>query len=322
MNDRMKILVITPIGHIPGVRDILESAGEVTFLDDPLSSEVMEIIQDYHIIYTNPNKSKVFISREIIDTGKNLQVICTASTGTNHIDKVHAKNKGVPIISLTEEREVINKISSTAEHAFALMMSALRRIPKSFESVKNGQWDYIPFIGRQLDYLTIGIVGYGRLGSMFAGYCKAFGSKIVVYDPYKDVAGEIYEQVNLNDLLEKSDVISLHVHVNEETTKMVNVSWFEKMKSDVLLVNTSRGEIVNELDLVKYLKSNPGSCYATDVLDKEIKNKVENPVINYAKQNGNVIITPHIGGMTREAQSIAYGHAANLLKDYIDEKSN
>ena len=108
-------MVITPVRHIAGVPEILEAAGKVTYMDDPTLSEVIEAIGEYDALYTNPNKSKVFIGREVIDAAKKLEVICTASTGTNHIDKAYAAEKRLPILALTEEREVINRISSTAE---------------------------------------------------------------------------------------------------------------------------------------------------------------------------------------------------------------
>ena len=162
-----EILVITPIKHIPGVIEILNSVGNITFIDDPSLDDVIKIISNFDAIFTNPNKSKVFIGKELIDAGTKLSVICTASTGTNHIDKKYCKVKNIKVISLTEERKIINKISSTAEHAFALMLSSLRKIPQSFDSVKSFNWDYEPFIGRQLDHLTIGVIGYGRLGTYF-----------------------------------------------------------------------------------------------------------------------------------------------------------
>ena len=107
-----KILVITPLLHIKDVKNILESIGHVDYLDDPSDSDVHKIIHDYDAIYTNPNKSKVFIGKVLLNQAKKLKVIVTASTGTNHIDKVYAKKNGIPIISLTEERHVIEKISS------------------------------------------------------------------------------------------------------------------------------------------------------------------------------------------------------------------
>lgn len=317
---RPKILVITPVRHIAGVNDILEATGQVTYLDDPTPEQVIATIGKYDALYTNPNKSKVFIGQEVIDAASNLKVICTASTGTNHIDKPYAADKNLPILSLTEEREVINRISSTAELAFALTTASLRHVVRSHNAVLTGEWDYTRYIGRQMNCLTIGVIGYGRLGTMYSSYCQAFGSRVLVYDPYKTVDLEGLEQVkDLSILLRESDVIAIHVHVTAETLGMMNTACFTQMKKDVLLVNTSRGDIVNEPDLVAFLRDNPEARMATDVLADEVRNRLASPLLQYAHQSEQVIITPHIGGMTREAQEIAYGHAARRLQRYLAE---
>jgi len=318
-----KILVITPVRHINGVSEALEATGDVTYMVDPRPEEVVSVIDQYDAIFTNPNKSKVFIGKEIIDAAENLKVICTASTGTNHIDKKYTEECGLPILSLTEERQVINKISSTAELAFALMMAGLRHVIRGHQSVLSGEWDYTQFIGRQMNGLTVGIIGYGRLGQLHAGYCRAFGSRILAYDPYKRVNDEGVVQVNeLAELLSQSDVIAIHVHVTEETQGMINKGCFNLMKEDALLVNTARGDIVNERDLVDYLKANLRARVATDVLEDEVRNRLNSPLLKYAKESEQVIITPHIGGMSREAQEIAYGHAAYRLQNFFRGQVN
>ena len=313
-----KILVITPVRHITGVATMLESIGVVTYLDDPSSTEVIAVIGAYDAIYTNPNKSKVFIGKEVIDAGSKLKVICTASTGTNHIDKTYVAEKGLPILALTEEREVITRISSTAELAFALTMAGLRHVVRSHNAVLTGEWDYTRYIGRQMNGLTIGVIGYGRLGTMYSHYCQAFDSRVLIYDPYKKVDRIGLVQVpDLSELLRASDVIAIHVHVTDETLGMMNAACFAQMKDDVLLVNTSRGDIVNEPDLVAFLRAKPEARVATDVLADEIRNRLVSPLLKYAQQSEQVIITPHIGGMSKEAQEIAYGHAAKRLQVFF-----
>lgn len=318
-NMDIEILVITPINHIQGVREILDRIGTVTNLEDPTPNDVLNHISSKNAIFTNPNKSKVYIGRDIMNAGKDLQVICTASTGTNHIDTSYAFRGGLTVLSLQEERDVINRISSTAEHAFALMLAALRHIPQSFDAVKLGKWDYRRFIGRQLDYLTVGVVGYGRLGSYFGRYARAFGCRVLAYDPYKTIENESINQVELDQLLSESDIISLHVHVTDETTSMVDNSWFSRMKPSVILVNTSRGEVINELALIEFLKEHPSAVLAADVVSNEVSHRHASPLIAYARSAPNVILTPHIGGMTEEGQQIAYRHAARQLRRFFIE---
>ncbi|MBF0419283.1 MAG: hypothetical protein HQL78_03865 [Magnetococcales bacterium] len=316
-----KILVITPVRHIQGVAAILESFAEVVYNDHPTLADVLALLPGKQAIFTNPNKSNVFIGQEVMDAGVDLQVICTASTGTNHIDKSLAAQRGLPVLSLTEERSFINRISSTAEHAFALMLAALRHIPASLESVKAGEWDYTRFIGRQMDHLTVGVVGYGRLGGMFSRYCSAFGARVLVYDPFKQVDDPRHEQVALEDLLIQSDVISLHVHATDKTRNLMDQTWFARMKPTVVLVNTARGDVVHEPDLIAFLEKNPLAMLATDVVADEVRNKATSPLIALARENNRVIITPHIGGMTREGQEIAYGHAAGMLRQFFQSNA-
>ena len=312
-----KILVITPVHHIGGVTNILESAGEVTYLDNPTPEEVRQRIGHFEALYTNPNMSNVYISKDLIDAGEGLKIICTASTGTNHIDVDYAAQRDVTVLSLKEERQVINRISSTAEHAFALMMASLRHIVPAWESVKRGEWEYLPYIGRQLDHLTIGIVGYGRLGRLFAGYCKAFNSRVLVHDPYAVVEDTQLQQVGLTELFKESDAVSLHVHVTLETTGMVNKKLLTHAKSDLVLINTSRGEICDEDALIGFLKSHPSATYATDVLSAETLSKDANKMRAWALNTRQVLITPHIGGMTVEGQRIAYVRAAERLSQHL-----
>lgn len=312
------LLVITPIRHINGVCEILDSFANVTYLEDPDPQDLSSHLKKCDIIFTNPNKSKIFIGKDIIDRANNLSTICTASTGTNHIDVEYLKQKNIKLISLTEERSVINRISSTAEHAFALTLSAIRNIPESHKHVLNGGWDYEKFIGRQLNRLKIGIVGFGRLGGMYSSFCIPFGSQIIAYDPFKKINNEnIIQAQGIEELLNQCDIISFHVHVTDDTKNMVNKNWFNLMKKDVVLVNTSRGDIIDEGDLIKFLRKNYKAKYATDVLANEITKKFDSKLIEYAKVNNQVIITPHIGGMTREAQEIAYNHAAELCKRHF-----
>jgi len=170
-----KILVITPVNHIKGIPELLQSVGSVNYLDNPTQKEVEDQINDVNALFTNPNKSNVFISHDLLQMGNKLSVVCTASTGSDHIDIDAAQELNITILSLKNDFEVINKISSTAEHAFSLMLSVLRWIPQANSDTKSGNWDYEPFIGRQMDHLTVGVIGYGRLGKLFTHYCRAFG---------------------------------------------------------------------------------------------------------------------------------------------------
>jgi len=314
-----KILIITPIKHIKKLYRNFEIYFKIKYIPEATYNEVLKHSKNIDCIFTNPNKSKVFIDKNIISNSKFLKVIATASTGTNHIDVKFAQKKKIKIFSLKDQFKTIKQISSTAEHAFALMLSSLRNIPQSMNSVKNNKWDYISFIGRQMNHLSIGVIGYGRLGSFFCRYCKAFNPKIFVYDPYKKIP-KIYNEVkNLKDLVLKSDIISLHVHLDVNTRNLINNKLFRYMKKDVTLINTSRGEIINEDDLINFLKKNSRAKYAADVISNEVNSK-KNKLLHFYKKNymkKNIIITPHVGGMTTEAQLIAYNTSFKQVYNFF-----
>jgi len=308
----MSIICITPIKHINGVYENLSSLGEVIYEPyityDELKEKITEPGNTITTIFTNPNKQTFKLDRELL-TYSTVSHIITASTGLNHIDMDYMKNFYVH--SLTTEYDIIEKISSTAEHAFALMMSLVRNIPRSFDDVKNGNWDYEKFIGRQLNQLTIGIIGHGRLGKMMNFRCTAFGMNVLVYDPYKG-----YDDLDL--VLKQSDIISLHVHVTDETKYMVDKKFLDRMVKGSYIINTSRGEIANETDVIGALKSNHLAGYATDVVDDEFGN-IENSELIQRTKDLNIIVTPHIGGMTKEAQEIAYNGVIDKYKDFKND---
>jgi D-3-phosphoglycerate dehydrogenase / 2-oxoglutarate reductase len=322
--NRSQILVITPVVHIDGLMDKLSRIGDITYIPDPTEKEVLKKMNGVNAIFTNPNKSKVYLGHEIISSSENLKAICTASTGRIHIDLQVAENFNVKVLSLTREYETIKKISSTAELAFTLMMNSLRNLPEAIDSVRKGDWDYEKFIGRQLNQLNVGVIGYGRLGEIFSAYCHSFGAKVTVYDPHKIIKDKNINQVNsIEELVSQSDIISLHVHVTSETKRMFGKELLQLAKHDVTIVNTSRGEIVDEDSIVEFLKNNKRARYCTDVLSGEITSKRKSPILLYFIEGGGyyqVIITPHIGGMTKDAQLIAYHRAADMLDIFLRHK--
>ena len=316
-----EILITTPISHIKGLEDILKKEFDLLKEEETPISKLKES-KKIIATFTNPNQLTYNLDKNFLNLYPSLKIICTASTGTNHIDKNECLKRNIQIISITEERNTINKISSTAEHAFALTLSTLRNIPSAFNSVKEGKWGYMHFIGRQFSELTIGVIGYGRLGKFYSNYCDSFGAKILVYDPHTDVVHPRIKRVNsLKEIAFNCDVVSLHVHVNQSSIHLIGKDFLKDAKDDLLLVNTSRGEIVNEKELLEILKSRPKMKYATDVLEGEFTLEDSKYLIDYAKKTEQVIITPHIAGMTIEAQEIAYKKAAELLisakKDFI-----
>ena len=302
----MKIICITQLKHLDGVYDLLEEFGNITYVPDitkeELKSTLFETKTKY--LFTNPNKQPFILDEEVLKDS-NIKVINTCSTGTNHIDMKYCKENNIEVWHLARDYELINQLPSTAEHAFGLMLSLVRKIPMSFHSVRDGNWDYEPYIGRQLKGLTVGIIGYGRLGKMMETYCHAFGMTVKIHDPY-----EGYDDLDL--VLRESDVISLHVHVTGKTVGMINGNTIKRMKKKPYLINTSRGEIVYEKKVIEAIEEGKLSGYATDVITDEFGNIHNSKLVEFSMNpTNNVIITPHVGGMTWEGQTKAYKWAIN-----------
>ena len=306
------IALITPVED--EIYQALQQLRPVYYMPECSKKVLNMLLRDskpgVEIIFTNPNQQTFKLDKETLE-GTKVKIICTASTGLNHIDMKYCEKNNIKVLSITRDSDTIEKISSTAEHAFALMMSLLRKIPSAFDSVKRGEWSWQPFVGRQMNFLTVGIVGYGRLGRMMARYCSSFGSKVLVCDPYSDYASKI----ELKELFDKSNVVSLHVHVTDETRHMIDESLLGSLETPVYLINTSRGEIVDEKAIIPALESGKLLGYATDVLEDEFGN-IKNSDLT-KRQDLNIIITPHIAGMTKEARNIAYSAAVKKLENEL-----
>ena len=302
----MKILCLTPIKHLDGIYEYLESFGQVYYNPNMDKGHFQHIhMEDYDVIFCNPNKQNYVLNKKILE--KFNGVILTASTGLNHIDVDYCNQVGIKVLSHTNDYELLNELPSTSELAFGLMLSIVRNIPKSFEDVKNGGWDYDSFMGHQLKGKNIGIIGLGRLGKMMMKYCWGFGMFPKIYDPYKG-----YENIEL--IQSQSDIISLHVHANNETHHMIDKKFLTRMKKNSYIINTSRGEIVNEKDIIESLKSGHLKGYATDVIEDEYGNRNNSPILNGIKEGLNIIVTPHVGGMTWEGQQKAYKWSISKLE--------
>ena len=314
----MKIAVTTPIQHINGILDILHTKGDVFLNETASKAEVRELLLKEKIdtIICNPNQQTYKIDHELLN-GTNVTLINTCSTGMNHIDQEYCNSNNIKIYSLTKDYELIKQLPSTSELAFGLMLSLIRSIPQSKQHVSEYNWDYTKFVGREVKSLTIGIIGFGRLGKMMYNYCKAFGANVKVYDPYK--RNEMRDAFLLNtyceltDMFKQCDVISLHVHVTDETKYMINKELLGYSKKSPYIINTSRGEIVNEQDIVEALKNKVISGYGADVVENEFDDLQSSPIIRAMNQGENITVTPHTGGMTIEGQTRAYKWAINKL---------
>ncbi len=259
--------------------------------------------------------------RQVLDAATNLKVIATATTGLDHIDVSYAAQRGIAVVSLRDDVDFLRTITGTAELAWGLLLSLTRCIPFAFDDVKNGRWDREKFRGHSLHGKTLGIVGAGRLGSMMAKYGYAFGMRVVFADPGVDALATPSEKCTFPELLQESDVVSIHVHLDGSTKHMFDTEQFSAMKSTAYLINTARGEIVNEAALIKALDAKRLAGYAADVLADELAFDVAsvmgNPLVSYATSHKNCIVVPHIGGMTVESREATDLRIAHMLAEHV-----
>jgi len=304
-----KIAVITPISHLEGIFELLLTKGKVFLYETSPKTSVRKLLLNHSIdtIVCNPNQQTYKIDKALLE-GTKIKTINSCSTGLNHIDLDYCKRNNIEIQCHKNDYELINQLPSTSELAFGLMLSLLRNIPECNNHVSRYYWDYTQFMGRQVKDLKVGIIGYGRLGKMMDGYCKAFGSQTFIYDPYVNTP-----QISLEQMFQKCDVISLHVHVTDETKYIISKKLLGLTQKDLYIINTSRGEIVNEIDIVSALNSKKLTGYGTDVIEDEFNDITKSPIIKAMNSGKNIIVTPHIGGMTIEGQTKAYKWSIDKL---------
>tara|TARA_B100001287_G_C22682732_1_gene531418 strand:+ start:1276 stop:2244 length:969 start_codon:yes stop_codon:yes gene_type:complete len=264
------------------------------------------------------------IDTNILKKAKNLKYIISPTTGLNHIDIEYALIKGIKIISLKDEIEFLENITATAELTWGLILSLVRKINEANKSVINNKWNRDLFKGLELKGLTLGIIGYGRLGSMVAKYGDAFDMKVVVNDIKTNIISK-YKQITTDELLRISDIISLHIPSNKNNINFLNKNKLSKIKKGSIFINTSRGDIVDEDFLYELLKSNHLAGLGLDVLSDEFSGKKDwlekNKLKKFAEKNENVIITPHIGGLTHQSVEKANNFIIDKFKNFVKDKT-
>jgi D-3-phosphoglycerate dehydrogenase len=249
-----------------------------------------------------------YFGKEKMDACPNLKVIGSNTTGHPHIDVQYAAKLGIRVITLKEDREFLETITPTAELTFGLVIAVTRNIFPAFFSVLEGRWERWPFGAKSmLSRMSLGIAGYGRLGKMVGKYGLSFGMEVCYFDPDVKEESEGAKRVDsLEELVEKSDIVTIHIPHKPETEKLFDRAIFSRFKKGAYLINTSRGELVDNEALLECLRNGQLAGAAVDVLDEEFEPEfkttvLEHPLVRYASRNPNLIITPHIGGSTKDA---------------------
>jgi D-3-phosphoglycerate dehydrogenase len=314
MKSTFRILNMADIEPFPEVFDSLQEIAQVTTL--PADQQVFDVvIGDYDGYFAS---LYVQAGQEVLERAARLKVIATPTTGLDHIDMKTAARRNIKVLSLKEEIPFLESITSTAEMTWGLLLAVARRLPWSFEAVKNGRWARNEFRGHQLSGKTLGILGYGRLGRMVAEYGKAFRMRVLACDHKPDHFAPDVARVDFSTLLRESDILSIHIHLTPENYHLFNRDVLTQMKPGAILLNTSRGAIVDEPALCAALESGHLGGAGLDVIDGEWNQDLKNhPLIAYARHHQNLVISPHTGGITFEAQRDTLKFIARKLADFI-----
>lgn len=275
-----------------------------------LSTQYSLTIKDYDYGWIRSNihrfdiiipSLKTPIDDSVIRNAKNLHLIFSPTTGTDHI-RIKTKKESLKILSLNDYKEEINSVSSTAELGFSHLLSLSRKVLLAHNNViKHGRWERNDFLGVELNNKTIGIVGMGRLGQKTAGYAKAFEMNVIYWDKLECQKWKRIE--DLSRLLSLSDYLSISITLNNQTQYLINAGNIAHIKRGAFLVNISRGKVVEEKALCLALREGILAGVGTDVLELELEDHQESALYKYVKEkpDANVIISPHIGGATIEA---------------------
>lgn len=288
---KMKVLVCDSVDR--NGLELLKNFGfEVVERPDISNGHLKNEIADFDVLIV---RSRTKVTEEIIEAGKNLKIIARAGAGVDNIDVEYAEKKGVKVVCASEA-----VADAVAELTIGLMIALARQIPKADHTMKDGKWVKREIEGWELNGKTIGIVGFGRIGQKVASIAKAIGMNIIVAElntPPQNLLRELNaELAPLQELLRKSDIVTLHVPLTADTRHMIGKNEIQLMKNGAYVINTSRGAIIDEKALFEALKTGKIAGAALDVYEKE-------PPEDYSLiKLPNVICTPHIGAQTIEAQ--------------------
>ena len=256
--------------------------------DENKREMLLEQIPDADLVFI---RSATSIDKEVIDAGVNLKIIARCGVGLDNVDIIEATKRGIHVTNSPEAN-----IISVAELTVGLIIASARNLIKGNNSLKQKKWDRSALTGIELYEKTLGFVGFGRVARLVASRMHSFGMKIVFFDPYIDESTQNETKLELDELLQQSDVVSLHVVKNKETINLISKEKLSLMKQDSIIINTSRGGVVDESEVLRLVDSGKLFSAALDVYEQEPP--------EYTKQltESDSITLPHLGASTREAQ--------------------
>lgn len=274
--------------------DALGNDVEIRWVDGPNRPELLASLPEADAVLV---RSATTIDEEALSVAKKLKIVGRAGVGLDNVDIPAATERGIMVVNAPT-----SNIHSAAEHAVALTMSAARQIPAADKTLRDHEWKRSSFSGVEIFQKTVGVIGLGHIGQLYAQRMKAFDTTVVAYDPYLPAARAAQlgvELVDLDELLERADIISIHLPKTKETAGLIGKEELAKCKDGVIIVNAARGGLIVEEELVEAINAGKVRCAAMDVYTSEPP--TENPLLDTA----NTVLTPHLGASTVEAQDRA-----------------
>jgi D-3-phosphoglycerate dehydrogenase len=302
----MKILVADNVSERALEALKSEPSFEVVFLPGKAGASVADEIKDADALIV---RSATKANAQLLEKAVRLRAIGRAGVGVDNVDLDAATKKGIVVMNTPGGNAV-----AVAEHAVALMLALVRRIPQADNALKQGRWEKKKLTGTELRSKTIGLIGFGKIGMEVARLAQAFEMDVIAFDPYV-ASALIREQnvrlVSLEELLKTSDFISVHASATAETRHLLNARTFAMVKPGVRIINCARGELINEADLLAALESGQVAGAGLDVFEQEPPRDFK------LVSHPNVVATPHIAGSTEEAQEIVGIRIAEQVRDYL-----
>jgi phosphoglycerate dehydrogenase-like enzyme len=264
-------------------------------------------------VWVTPTRPPYLIDEEMLCHAPRLRVVATPSTGTNHIVLEDLAKRNLQLVSI-KKSPVIERIFASSEFSFALLLALIKNIPLAVARAQAGQWvdraghwtDYEGELRNvEVDGMTMGLMGFGRIGRKMARYGHGMGMKVIATDPHREVDFDYVESVSLPELLARADFFCIHIHLDETTRGIIDDKVMSQLKPGAYLLNTSRGEVLDEDALLRHLKSSHIQAAALDVISGEhLADKRRHPLIAFARKHPKkLIISPHIGGCSIHSES-------------------
>ena len=293
-----KVLFIDSVHPLIG-EELLTMGFECDFFPDYGRSDFLMLAERYAGIII---RSKIKIDKEFLGKAINLKFIARVGSGMENIDAAYAEKRGIRCLNSPEGNR-----DAVGEHTLGLLLSLLNHLNRADRQVRSGIWSREENRGTEIKGKTIGIIGYGHMGSAFAQRLKGFEARVISYDKYKQNYSDGNTcETSLEAIFDQSDIVSLHLPLTEETTWMVDDSFLKRFRKNIWLINTARGKIIRTADLVTNMVSGKVKGVALDVLEYEdtsFETMSVNlpPELSYLSASDHVVLTPHIAGWTHES---------------------